>query len=640
MKTADHARSSHEDEHNRINRVGEASEFHFLTYSLPGDRLRDCVVWGKGVNGSNGTPRASLRDLPGPPIIKSRSVQSEDCVGDRPRILVLGDENRSLARIWPEAGIGNEHVSSLANALDLLRRERFDAVVLDPASPRFLEELRLLLNADRILLALPDGVALIDNNGLVRWANRAFLSWCDGVAVGRDFQEALGATSDDPDLCPVRVSLDSTASLRLRTRSDLHLEIQLTPVSRADGTRDGAIVLARDIGYLVYHEKQLAILRQASQILTAIPAEDLADLGVPQRVELLTQYIRRCIHDLLHYEQIEIRLLDPATNRLEPLLQEGMTPEAMGRVLSVAEKGQGVTGRVAATRRGYLCPDTARDPLYLKGGQGCRSSMTVPLLYNETLVGTINVESPRLNAFTPADLHFLELFGREIANALHTLELLNAEKQSAVSSSIEAVRHQVALPVDEILAAATTLLERYIGHEPEMSQKLRQIMTAARSVRQVIQKIGDNVAPPTAAGPGGPPLPSVLRGMRILVADSDERVRLLAHNILGRWGCIVETARDGQEAVTMARLNPYDAILTDIRLPDMTGYDAYREFRQTQPLANVILMTGYGYDPTHAIVKARTDGLRHVLFKPFRVDQLITALADPAPDPIPKPSPS
>jgi hypothetical protein len=40
-------------------------------------------------------------------------------------------------------------------------------------------------------------------------------------------------------------------------------------------------------------------------------------------------------------------------------------------------------------------------------------------------------------------------------------------------------------------------------------------------------------------------------------------------------------------------------------------------------------MTGYGYDPHHTLVKARQDGLRHILFKPFRVDQLMQALAAP-----------
>ena len=81
----------------------------------------------------------------------------------------------------------------------------------------------------------------------------------------------------------------------------------------------------------------------------------------------------------------------------------------------------------------------------------------------------------------------------------------------------------------------------------------------------------------------------------------------------------------------MARLGSYDAILADIRLPDMDGYGAYRKLREAQPQARVILMTGYGYDPTHSLVKARQDGLRQVLFKPFRVDQLFDALcaADP-----------
>ena len=42
-----------------------------------------------------------------------------------------------------------------------------------------------------------------------------------------------------------------------------------------------------------------------------------------------------------------------------------------------------------------------------------------------------------------------------------------------------------------------------------------------------------------------------------------------------------------------------------------------------------ILMTAYGYDPSHTLVKARQDGLRFVLYKPFRVDQLLAALEGP-----------
>src|SRR5207237_1895229 len=120
-----------------------------------------------------------------------------------------------------------------------------------------------------------------------------------------------------------------------------------------------------------------------------------------------------------------------------------------------------------------------------------------------------------------------------------------------------------------------------------------------------------------------------LKGLRLLVADNDERVRRSAHTILGRLGCVVETARDGQEALTMARLSTYDAILVDIRLPDLSGYEVYRRLRQAQPQARVILMTTYGYDASHSIVKCRQDGLRYVLFKPLRVDHPLDAPGSP-----------
>ena len=213
------------------------------------------------------------------------------------------------------------------------------------------------------------------------------------------------------------------------------------------------------------------------------------------------------------------------------------------------------------------------------------------------------------------------------------MELLSAEKRSAASQSIEAISREVALPVDEILAATTTILDRYIGLEPEMADKLRKILAGARSIKQCIQKVGEDLAPATPATATVKEAHPLLKGLRVLVADSDERVRRSAHGILGRWGCVVETARDAQEALTMARLSTYDAICADIRLPDMSGYDIFKKLRDAQPQAKVILMTAYGYDPSHSIVKAKQEGMTFTLFKPFRIDQLIEALETHAPAP-------
>ena len=123
-------------------------------------------------------------------------------------------------------------------------------------------------------------------------------------------------------------------------------------------------------------------------------------MSVADRIELLKYNLRRFIHDLLHYDVIEIRLLNRQTGELEPLLEDGMMPEAARADAVRQPEGNGVTGYVAATGKSYFCPDTTNDPHYIAGAAGARSSLTVPLIAGDQVIGTFNVESPRPNAFT------------------------------------------------------------------------------------------------------------------------------------------------------------------------------------------------------------------------------------------------
>src|SRR5262249_45742633 len=153
----------------------------------------------------------------------------------------------------------------------------------------------------------------------------------------------------------------------------------------------------------------------------------------------------------------------------------------------------------------------------------------------------------------------------------------------ATSESIEAIHSEVALPVDDILADATWLLERYVGHAPDIATRLRQILNNARRIKESILEVGEDLAPRPVPSAVREPPPPELKGIRVLVVDNDDSVRRSAHRLIGRWGGIVETARDGREALTMARLASYDAIVADIRLPDLSGYEVYRALREAQP---------------------------------------------------------
>ena len=142
-----------------------------------------------------------------------------------------------------------------------------------------------------------------------------------------------------------------------------------------------------------------------------------------------------------------------------------------------------------------MCEDTTNDPLYLDGLIGAKSSLTVPLIYHDQVIGSFNVESPDVRAFNESDLKFVEAFSQDIAQALNTLELLVAQRANTAQQSVEAIHSAVALPIDEILNDTVQVIESYIGHNPGVVKRLKSILKNARDIRQVIQKVGEKMAP-------------------------------------------------------------------------------------------------------------------------------------------------
>ena len=378
--------------------------------------------------------------------------------------------------------------------------------------------------------------------------------------------------------------------------------------------------LARDVTGEVEQQKKLDALHQAGRDLADLDVSQLAVMTEPERIALLKHNLRRYVHDLLNYDTIEVRLLDKATGELTPLLEDGMTQEAAERKLFASAEKNGVTGYVAFTGTSYLCRDTTTDPHYLLGATGARSSLTVPLVYADEVVGTLNVESPETNAFGAADQQFTELFSKEIAAALHTLDLLSAQQSAAAAQSVEAVSREISLPVDDVLGSAAVLLERFGGYDPEVVGHLRRIMTNARQVKDNVRRVGRQ------GTPTGPPPPRPLLARRVLVIEQDERLRRAANLLLERLGAEAETVGTAAEGLALLADAEYDAVLTEVRPVDLGGYDTYCRIRAVRPGVRVALTTGFGYDAAHSMVKCRQDGLKHVLFKPFKDDQVVRAV--------------
>jgi GAF domain-containing protein/CheY-like chemotaxis protein len=492
-----------------------------------------------------------------------------------------------------------------------------------------------LQRVEHIIGALDKGIAVLGPDLIVRWANDAFRKWCPGDPIGRGFFDALDTPPDArPSDDAFHAALSgSPACLRIRQPNNLLLDVTVSPVR--DGDRVAELVaLCEDVTSAAVRQQKLTALYKAGQDLDSLDPDQLAEMNVACRVELLKQNIRRYVHDLLRYNVVEVRMLEPHTGRLIPLMSEGMTPEAADRELHAKTEGNGVTGYVAATGQPYLCPDTTKDPHFIEGSVGARSSMTAPIIYQDQVIGTFNVESPEPNAFGPEDLQFTELFARELARSLHTLNLLNAQEQCAALGVIDLVNKEIALPADDLLAVASGLIDQ-LADKPDAINCLRRVLTDARKIKLAVRKIGGEVGRPAdqQADPK-------LEGMRVLVIDADERVRRAAHSILERKGGVVETAAGATEGIAMAKAGTYDAVLVSVKHKDMGGTAAYRALVKAVPLGRVVLTQGFEYDGGHTVVNARQDGYwLPVLFKPFQEPILFKALTSPPPCAPVKPEP-
>ena len=558
-------------------------------------------------------------------------------LSSKPKILVVGDTRQSSGDPIERLDGACEVivVPTILRALARLKREKLAGIYVTSEHLDEAFHVGKLLQHERVLEGLPDGVLLLDVDNTIIWSNGRLAEWTHRDSVlGENFYKVLGSPDIlGPDFCPFQTALStgSPSQTTLRVGDSRYYKIHAAPVFDGDYVPRNLLVTVRDVTQETLQQQKLAAIHQAGIELADLKPDELLQMSVAERVELLKANILHYTKDLLNFDVVEIRLLDPKTGRLEPLLAVGIEPEAATRDLYARPQGNGVTGFVAATGKSYLCEDTTQDPLYLEGAKGAKGSLTVPLILHDEVIGTFNVESPEPGAFTESDLQFLEIFSRDVAVALNTLELLVAEKASSTAASVEAIHSAVALPVDEILNDAVNVMERYIGHEPEVTERLQRILRNARDIKQVIQKVGQKMAPSQAL-----PQPfeqedrPLLRGRKVLVVDADESVRSAAHDLLERYGCIVETAHNGAEAIFMVRnvdsATHYDVIIADIRLPDMNGYDLMLKLKEIEDPVPLVLMTGFGYDPAHAIVKARQAGLQAVLYKPFRLDQLLSTV--------------
>ena len=468
---------------------------------------------------------------------------------------------------------------------------------------------------------LGEGVAVVVEKGEIVWMNDQLADhspellrlFSDAAA------EAISGFMQHPDV-------DNGECARMDfSHGDRHYAVICSPMPD-DPSRRTVAALISDVTDLKRTELLVEEIDGAGGDLLDLDPDTINPLDVGARLRLVEDKVIRTIRSVIGFEHFEVRLVNRKTGQLELVMGSGIEPLSIGERLYASRTDNGISGMVATSGEAYLCRDTHEDPFYVTGIPDALSSLTVPLKLRDRVVGILNVESSEPNAFDERDQMLVELYGRYIAMAINILDMLVVERYTTNRSFSSTVLGEMNQPLESITRNAAELRAGYVGDGP-MAEKLDAIIASVESVRAKV--LACTSGPQTILGTTDDASESIddplMNGRRILVADDEETIRGAIKMLLEQRGAHVEAHTDGSGAIESLESDgpPFDLVISDVRMPDRNGYEVFRAAKNLRSDLPVILMTGFGYDPHHSIVRSSQEGLEAFLFKPFQVTLLI-----------------
>lgn len=544
----------------------------------------------------------------------------------RPHVLILSGNTSREHPVVQLLGqyFDVDEFDQMDAAMAALRSENYHAVFADVGDFLPLERALVGEKSNLVLNTIGEGVCIVDADGRCSWANERM----------RGF--SADAAEQTKRICRQAMSVFSTQRVggtnRPRSKKfafqiqDRYFEMICSPVVGDDRQIQQVVAVVWDATSGKRLQAKIDAIDASGRELARIESDAVAKLSPSERLRLLQDKIIRYSKDLMHFDHFAIRLLDKRSNKLEVVIAEGLPPTALEIDLYAQPEGNGISGYVAATGRSYICHDTEKDPRYVLGLRHSKSSLTVPLMLFDEVVGIYNIESDQVGAFSEDDRQFAEIFGRYVALALNILDLLVVERYTTSGQITDSVVQEMAQPLNDIQTEAHTLMEEYIGDD-SMRDRLNRIVEHVDAIRHTIKDVA--AGPNTVFGSEevkADDTDPVLCGKRVLIADDEPNIRKTICDVLQKCGCIVHVCKDGYEACSILEQEPVDLVLSDIKMPYRNGYEIFAAAQRCQDGLPVVLMTGFGYDPHHSIVRASQEGLSSVLFKPFKVDQLLEEL--------------
>ncbi len=183
-------------------------------------------------------------------------------------------------------------------------------------------------------------------------------------------------------------------------------------------------------------------------------------------LDRLMTNVAEIVNDVIPYELFAILLYNERTRSLRMRYSIGHRDE-VAKNLSIP-LGEGLTGSAAATRQPILAGDVRKDTRYLNALDAVRAELAVPMLIRGKLVGVIDLQSTRLNAFSEHDRALLALIASRVAIAIDNARLYRrVEQQNRTLRVLAHVSQEFSsiLEIDELLTKIAVTVRALINFD-------------------------------------------------------------------------------------------------------------------------------------------------------------------------------
>ena len=182
---------------------------------------------------------------------------------------------------------------------------------------------------------------------------------------------------------------------------------------------------------------------------------------------------------------------------------------------------------------------------------------------------------------------------------------LRNKKTIQASDIINALTH-----LENAILKTSRNLDRFY-EEPTVEDKSEEKPAVKLLAEEVITIEGERI----------PPLEkrTETRLRKVLIVDDQPIITDLLVDILKRMGLTFEVAWGGKDGLKIFAKDGFDLVITDLGMPDISGWEVSKSVKKQNPSVPVILITGWGAEPDS--YKVKDSGVDFVINKPFQLDQ-------------------